>query len=223
MKGISDLYRVFLRQEKGSTFLLVFFAVGLLAALTAVFFRQTDAVPVIRSSVEIAAQTDQILSHATTLRTAVQNIINNGIDPANINDIIPSDAGFSTAPHTEKIYHPFGGGVTYYEDFQGWNNIVIHTNARITNVGPSTTAEIMAVGLIEEQALCQSINERLLGVTTITTVQDASFNNLEGGTAITLLDDTTVCTTGICNERAFQCITNVSNDEYLFYNVLHAR
>ena len=221
MNSVSKNIRLFSQNQSGSALLMVFMAMAAIAILTAVFFKQLETAPTFTNTLENKAKADQIISHAAALEAAFDIMVVDGVDPSNIEDTTPNEAGFDTSPHLQKLYHPQGGGAPYHDEFHGWQTILIHTNARITDVGTAAD-DIMAVGVIETEALCQQINKKLYGDETIPVVTDSVFDDVEDGTSTALLDDATSCSSG-CDGKARGCLENTSGDTYLFYNVLYAQ
>ena len=207
---------------RGSALLMVFVAMAAIAALTVTFYNQMSSSPSRATTLNTRIQADQIISQGTALQSAFNIMVTDGVDPDDVEYTLPSSSpAFDTEPHIQKLYHPAGGGAPYHEDFYGWNDIIVHENARITEVGTAAD-DYMAVGLVEGQALCEEINQKLYGDTSIPEVSDSILNNLEGGVLAVLLDDATTCTSG-CDQKTRGCIVNSSGNEFLYYHVLYAQ
>lgn len=168
---------------------------------------------------EYAADSEQLASiraHESSLKIATLNVLREGVDPANIDDIDPNDANFDVAPHMAKIYHPFGGGAQYHASYAGWDNIVINLNTVITDVGDTAAEDIIAVGDVSVD-VCNS-----LSLSPQTVVTQTAIDALQANTAITLEDGTT-CTSGSCDGISRQCVRNAAGTEFVYYSLLHAQ
>jgi len=223
MVFLKDIIASNMKKQDGNVLLLVFFAVALLGILTVSFYNQMSTKPIIKNKMETDIQAQRIMGHAFMVKNVVELMVAEGTDPANLDSVAPSsDTAFNTAPHTNKIYHPYGGGAEYRENYAGWTSILVHDNADITNVGATTASDIMLVGLVDGQLTCERINALLFADSTLTEVPDAILNNLKSGSTAVSLDDGTNCT-GSCDARAFQCLTNTTGDEFLYYHVIQAQ
>mgnify|MGYP000474654739 CR=1 FL=1 len=201
---------------RGNALVLIMVAIFLIGLLAKNVIEKDLDTNYIADQAELKAQLAKIRNHETNLNMATQTVLNNGTDPANIDDIIPSEAGFDTSPHAAKIYHPYGGGVQYIEDYQGWNDIQINYNTTITNLGPTAGVDIIAVGDVSEE-LCDA-----LSLSPATVVTQVAIDALQADTSITL-DDSTTCTAGICDSIDRQCVRNAGGTEFVFYTLLHAQ
>ena len=203
----------------GSSIILVFVAAAMLASLSFVFFNQMSNVPNNRKIIEARAEAQEIINAAAAIRAAVETMMAEGGTPDNINDITDGSAAFNTAPHTAKIYHPYGGGISYRQNIKSWNDIRIHMDARIENIGDSALDDIMVVGEIQSEIACQQINYILSGDDTIPEVNTAQYDDIMDGTSSVLIDDAAACTSGGCDGAAYQCIESVGGG-YGFYYLL---
>lgn len=215
--------RAFLKSERGNAIFLIMIAIFLLGMLAKIMAERNTDTAAIANKAGDQVQADQVVTRAMSMRNAAAKIVNEGIAAGDIDDVDPSDSvNYQAGDHRPKLYHPYGGGIQYQEDFKGWTTILIHKNAAITDVGPGNTAEVMAIGKVNK-TLCESINTKLFGDSSITIMQNAAFNALEDGTTIVTLNDGTTCTSGTCDGRAHQCVSNAGGTKYLYYHTLYAR
>jgi hypothetical protein len=179
--------------------LLVIFVLGMLTYyISQTSSQQSNAV----STQTINNQINQMITYASGLGGALQQMVTNGENAAalysNVDALPPSsDAGFNTAPSNLKIYHPLGGGITY--ESQSAPNLAVGTNyninpnAIITGVGCSaasgagcsaTAGHIVFGATISSAAYCRQINYIIGPVSGLTTqtvppvMVDADFSKL---------------------------------------------
>ncbi|MCB1557367.1 MAG: hypothetical protein KDJ50_00415 [Alphaproteobacteria bacterium] len=140
-------------------------------------------------------------------------------DPDSIVFTIPSDAGYGTAPHDFKIFHPLGGHVTYQKP---WSTLDDPSEVTATDwffvrntidgVGGAGDEVIMSLIRVPEK-ICQRINFKLTGSETIpseTGDMDAMFDT--GADPI----DATNC--AACEGKSALCVSN--GNVRVFYYVL---
>ena len=203
--------------NRGNALFMIMIAIFLIGLLAKTVVDKNLDVTNFADSATDTATASAIVAHAVNLKTAVNNMVNQGTDPSSIDDMSPLDGAFSTAPHMAKLYHPYGGGAAYFEDYSGWNNILIHKEAVIQDIGPSSDPEILAIGDVSS-GLCQALAQN----NSPTTATQAAINALRGGTAVTLSDSST-CSSGTCDAVASTCLQNPGATQHVFYFLLRAR
>lgn len=211
------------KTENGNALFLILITIFLLGMLSKVMVERNTDTAAIASNAEVKARAANIINQAMNMQSAAQKIVAEGIAPTDINDVAPSDAAaFEAGDHRSKLYHPYGGGIQYAENYQGWTTLRLHKDVTVVNVGPSSDSDIMMIGMVD-QSLCAALNTALFDDPSITVVQTAVFNALKDGTSTATLDDATSCSAGTCNERAYQCVTNTGSSEFLYYHLLVPR
>lgn len=202
--------------QAGNALIAIMIAIFLVGLLAKNMIEKDIDTSYVADDAAARAASAELLAHEINLKIAIQTIINNGVDGADIDDMDPADPDFETAPHMAKVYHPFGGGVQYQQDYAGWNNIQINVNTSIESVGPTAANDIVAIGDVSED-LCDDLSE-----SPATVVSQPAIDALHADTAITLSDGST-CSSGACDGIVRQCVRNSGGTEFIFYSVLHAQ
>lgn len=127
-----------------------------------------------RTTLDIASVMD--FMHAT--RDAVQQMKLSGIDRSSLSFVHPGEAGYDIAPHTFKVFHPQGGGVTY---IPVWSSLDDPAEATATewdflfnsvdNVGGGNPELLMTL-IAVSQPLCEALNKNLVGNNAIPSAGD---------------------------------------------------
>lgn len=211
------------RRQKGSALFLILIGVALFAALSYAVvngLRVSDGT----SSGVTRERADSDMSSVMDFAAATANgfqqmVLSDERDPNSIVFTRPGEAGYNTAPHDFKIFHPQGGHVTY-QDL--WSSLDDSTEATATDwyfvrnaidgIGGSGDEVIMALVRVP-QRLCERINYKLTGSETIpseTGDMDAMFAT--GSSPI----DATNC--AACEGKASLCVAN--GNVRVFYYVL---
>ena len=204
--------------QHGNVLLIILAAVFLVGLLTKVVVDSSLDTTAFATRANVLSSANSIAAYSASIDTAVQTILNNSANaPADLDDMPPTDANFNTAPHSAKIFHPYGGGASYREEIDGWSDIIIHTDVQITDVDTSA-AEIVVVGEIENAQLCDTL--ALDNAPAVAT--QAAIDNLLAGTSVTL-DEGTTCTSGSCDNITDQCLKNAGGTQWVYYHVLVAQ
>ncbi len=183
--------------ESGNALVYVLIAIGLFAALSFTLTRQTDTSEggsITEEQVELT--TTQLISYATQARSALDQMDFSSVRPSEMIFILPSDANFETETppairNIYKVYHPDGGGLipgTLPEKAiaqvnttppPGWY-MGRFNNVDWTPLGPGNTAgtagaeapyeEVILIAYQISQAVCEKINEKVIGTNTIPTI-----------------------------------------------------
>lgn len=228
-------------KERGNALIYVLIAIALFAALSFTLSRQTDtseAGALDSSKVELYAT--QLMSYAAQAQAAVDQLLmsNTLLNPANtmiqeLDLTLPTQAGFNTAPHLRKLYHPQGGGLTpgripdsikttgVSDPVSGWYL------GRFNNVDWTATAnqEVILIAYQIPEAVCARINQTITGSPAIPVLTNTIRNvfiddTLHTGTNVdlTTTGGTPICSA--CNEMASLCVSNAAGTAYGFYSIL---
>lgn len=103
------------KKERGNALLYVLIAVALFAALSFTLSDQTDtqeAAYLSQDKAELYAS--QIISYAAQAKSAIDQMMFTGTRINDLDFTKPGEAGFDTAPHINKVFHPQGGGLNLY-------------------------------------------------------------------------------------------------------------
>lgn len=209
--------------EKGNALFIVLIAIIVLGLLTKMLSSSSEQQSDGMSREMRAINIDRLLNHAGVLSVTVNQMIANGVDPTAISELKSGDAGFTTAPHQGKLYHPMGGGIEYISSLDSATNFKIATSQSITGIGDSdaltTGAEILFIAQVTA-SMCSDINKKLSGSTAVPAMTDGNF------TVFIADSGAQVITGGICASCvnvSQQCVSNVSGDNYAYYQTLYAR
>ncbi len=195
--------------------LAAIFLVGLLAKV--VSDRNMDVTAQSQRASTLTAATD-IKIYAGQIKQAIETVLNNNNHTvAELDDVAAHEAAFDTAPHSAKIYHPYGGGAPYHSTYLGWVDIIIADNIAIDGVS-TATSEVTAVGKVNAE-LCRALAVN----NTPAVVTDVAANSmLDSSTAVTLSEGST-CQTNLCNGFQSHCVENTSGNLWIFYSVMLPR
>ncbi len=218
------------RTESGNALIYVLIAIALFAALTFALSRRNDVSETSTLSDEKARMyATQLISYSAQAKSAVEQMLFGGTAPENIVFLRPGDAGFETAPHINKIYHPEGGGLSL-----GTIPAEARTSAiasppagwytgRFNNVEWTKTAapDIVLVTFQIQKPVCEAVNDSITGNKTIP--------QLTGAIRDLLIDDTlhsgsnadfTVATCAACEGLPSLCVQDNSGSAYGYYSLL---
>lgn len=207
---------------------MVLIGIAVLALLTAMIARSSEQQTDILGRQTMDDEINRMLTQASTLGGAIQQMLVNGenVDTlySTLSMLKPGDAGFETAPHNTKIYHPMGGGVSYMAGSVSSAAAVatafsINAGAIVTGVGPTdaTVGDILFTAKISTASYCQRINTIVKGASAVPTLVTADFNTLfTAGTTITIGANCTPT----CANIPRQCVSNVGATAWGFYSAL---
>ena len=215
-------------RQRGNILIAILVAIVVVAMLTMAVSQYSEQQS---DSVTRQTQDDQIsrtLTQASTLGSAVHQMLVNGEDPAtlytNLSQLKPGDTGFETAPNNFKIYHPLGGGVSYMAASSPQASAIatafnINAASIIKGVGPTdvTVGDIVFTAKIASASACQRINKILNGSTTVPVLTTSTFDALfTAGTTVTV--DSSNCASCVNVPRL--CVSNTAANAWGFYSVL---
>ena len=233
--------RVIPQKESGNALIYVLVAIALFAALTLTLGRQTDTSEVGALSGEKAElYASQLISYGAQAKSVIDQMLWSGSTIADLDFTLPNEAGFNTAPHIHKVYHPEGGGLnpgiipteiqisTALEPPSGWYM------GRFNNVEwtASTGTDVILIANKISTAVCQSINVKINGSTSIPLMSAASGGLREnfiddtywapgGNTDLTTSSGTPDCSD--CDKQTALCIQNNAQTTNGYYVILADR
>ena len=219
-KNKSGTARLLKENQCGNVLVIIFVAIGVLAMLTVAVMRGSRRPADSLTQERLTQQVNQLLSHAGLMATVVNQMISDrGGDDA-LDGMGPDDTNFNAAPHSAKIYHPYGGGMEYKTTVGGASNLLFHDDITVTGVGLDAAAELLLSASIDTEELCLEINQELYGsAATIPTMGEPAYSRLRTGSAAATIEDGTNCNG--CDDISYQCVTDAST--YTYYHVLYAR
>jgi len=111
-------------KTSGNVLFLILIAVALFAALSYAVTSSSRGGSNNGSTEKEQLQASNILNYQASIKVAIDRMVISGTPVENIDFSRPEDAGFDTAPYTNKLFHPQGGGVAY-QNLSLTNNEVI--------------------------------------------------------------------------------------------------
>lgn len=221
------------RSERGNALIYVLIAVALFAALSFTLGRQTDTEEVeILSEEKADLYATQLISYATQAKSVVDQMMFIGGRISDLDFTRPSEAGFNTAPHGNKVLHPEGGGLSLASLPSG---VVAQSTSdpvpgwyigRFNNVEwtASSNQDVILVAYQISQAVCEKINEKITGSSAIPTMTDSIKDVMiddtyHTGTNTDLTTDSgDICPD--CENIGSLCVENQAQDAYGFYTLI---
>ncbi len=220
--------------ETGNALLYVLIAIVLFAALSMTLGRQagTDEISTLPKE-RAALYTTQLESYAAQAKSAIDQMRFAGTPINSLDFTAPTDPAFETEPPKNifKVFHPSGGGLTPATlpaesitqigstPVPGWYI------GRFNNVEWTATTgqDVILTAYQIQQTICENINLKLTGSTTVPTLTDTIQNTLiddlfHAGTNTTLTTDGgDICPS--CENRASLCVKDAGG-AYAFYTIL---
>ncbi len=214
--------------SSGNALLYVLIAIALFGALSFTISRQSrnsESGTLDEAKVELYAT--QILSYARQVQSVIDQMTITGSSMSEFDFVRPGEAGFATAPHIHKVYHPQGGGLSpanlpagttqdNAEQTPGWYLGVFNT----VEWTDSTGTDMILTAHNLSAAICASINNKITGSSTIPAlVGDGEDYLLDTSTNNNL----TISACGACEGYMSLCVQNAAGTSYSFYNVIADR
>ncbi len=219
-----------IRQQSGNVLFYILIAIGLIGALTFAMSRMQQADPSTADKISMDEQIQRLFIYSAAVGGTINQMIAGGMSAQNfytqLDTTLPGAAGFETAPHNRKIYHPYGGGLTpQFESAASTdsNRVAyqynIHKGAFISDIGKTSAvvSDVVFVARISTLAQCQRINKMLYNSTTVPAMTNAAFNALfvAAGAATPSLAINSIACAG-CVGKVQQCISNSDASGYLY-------
>lgn len=222
------------RAEHGNALIYVLIAVALFAALSFTLGRQTD-------SDEVGSLDDgraelfatQLISYAAQSASVIDQMLITGSEIDDLDFTLPTAAGFNTAPHIHKVYHPAGGGLNPGRIPEAATTNAITDPAagwylgRFNNVEwtPSASHDVVLVAYQIAEPICAKINEHITGSTAIPVMTDSIRETmiddaLYTGSNIDLTTDNAGDICPDCDRVPSLCVQNQATSAYGFYSIL---
>jgi hypothetical protein len=208
--------------SRGSIFVYIFIAIVLFASLSYVIARASKSNTDSGSLERARLNAQSLIEYGGKAKVAVQDMKLNGVDAATLSFLKSGDAGYTTAPHTAKVFHPDGGGLPL-TDFHEMlvssvaspvAGIYMGRNA-IDNVGSSADEVILSVRGIKKET-CEKVNNYVVGSTTIPSTGASNHDDIFRTGSVDL-------TAGICAScagKTIYCVSQTTPTIYTFYAVV---
>ena len=219
----------------GNAFVYILIAVALFAGLTLTLSNMNtqESVGVIDTGIT-AAGVNNILAYASTAQTTLEQMEMTGTQINSMVFLRPIDAGFNTAPHQNKVFHPQGGGLNFkplpadtsMEDGAGIP--AGYYIGRFNNFDwtPTAANDVIFVAYEITKSTCRELNRKITGSPTIPAITatpqlgqllvDTFYHGSPNA-------DMTTASCAACNGKPALCISTNTDTKYAFYNIIYAR
>ncbi|PZQ49147.1 MAG: hypothetical protein DI551_00405 [Micavibrio aeruginosavorus] len=209
----------------------ILLALALLGGLTMLLGRQNnDGENLNQEQAELL--TTGMTAYVGTAKNVVDQMLMSG---ATVNDLSftkPNHPSFDNEIHRFQVYHPDGGG--FSTDTKDSSSLFAGTGGtppngwymgRFNNVDwtPSSEQDVFFTALGITQAVCENINKKITGSSSIPAVADATkffVDDDEGGSGNADFADTD-CTD--CEGYPSLCVSTDSGARFIYYNIIEAR
>ncbi|HPD83633.1 MAG TPA: hypothetical protein PLK85_07445 [Alphaproteobacteria bacterium] len=212
-------------KNAGNAMIYILIALALFGFLTLTLTKQNNQADNQDLSEEVAkVYANELIEYISSTQQALDMMLSTGAEIGDLDFVKPTEAGFNTAPHIYKLFHPQGGGLNYQQKFneaiQNSPDSVWDINNNI-NVQwtPTTANDVIITAYFIKKEVCEEINRKITGSTAIpiTANPHADYFLSTGTTDF----DTTEC--AACNGYATLCVENDTNDNYSFYSIIAAQ
>ncbi len=216
------------KQQGGNILFIILIAIVLVALLTQMVSQSSEQQSDILTQQTSDDEINRLFTQAATLQAAIEQMVVRGDEPStlytNLSTLKPGDAGYETAPHAMKIYHPLGGGVSYLSGSKPGSSAAatafkINKDAIVTGVGATdaVVGDILFTAVIAAAETCARINKLLTGSSSIPVLATADFDDLfTNGVAVTIAGGN--CADCVNVPRI--CVTNAGGTAWGYYAAL---
>jgi hypothetical protein len=163
-----------------------------------------------------------LVDYTQKVKITVQDMRLSGVAAADLSFLKSGDAGYTTAPHTKKIFHTSGGGVPLLNvlgavvtDTLTPVTGIYGTRMAIDDVGGADDEVIISVRGVRKD-VCEQINRALTGATTIPSTGANNHNAL----FVTGASDLTAAVCASCVARVSLCVSQTGPTVYTFYHAV---
>ncbi len=214
--------------RRGNALLYVLLGIALFGALTFILSRSTEIKNDPLSEELATLLANEMIAHVQQVQQAVVMMEMTGTDIDDLDFVKPGETGFDTAPHTGKIFHPAGGGISvmntdkitsdgtasagwYYQD---------RTNVAWTD---STAHDVIYTFVGMSDSICEKINTILHGIKSIPQTDNTTpgmlqlFDTNSGNSFLT----TSNCSA--CEGYYQLCIERSDGAPNAFYTIIASR
>ena len=207
------------RSQGGSILFYILLAVVLFGALSYAAANMFRGGGDISTSERAKINSQALADYAQKVKLTVQDMKLRGVATDQLSFLISGDAGYTTAPHTVKVFHPEGGGVASFLLIEHLKDASVTAPymraARVSNGGLGTAAADIMVGFRNlQQPVCAELNSRLNNTTTIPTA------TLPFGTVFPTSGTGDINACADCSGKSQYCFQNIGTGEYIFYTVI---
>lgn len=208
--------------ERGMVLLYIFLGIVLLAALAAVLSGMLRVGGDTASSERDRLSAQSLLAYTEQAKTIVQRMRIDGVAASNLSFLKDGDAGYTTAPHTAKVFHPQGGALPLprFRDELVSSSLtptagIYMARATLEGVDSAEMDVVLSIRGVREN-VCASLNRQLTGSDHIPTTgvdnhDDLFINNTQALNAATCAS---------CVGQTALCVMQTSPILYTFYRVV---
>ena len=210
----------------------VLIAIVLFAALSFTLSRQSDTGDENSLGQDQAGLfATQLISYSAQVKSTVDQMLFTGSLGRELLFVLPTDATFNVGSHTEKVFHPEGGGLIPA-------NLPVDATHEVSSAPPAgwymgrfnnvewtktDTQDVLLVAHQIARSVCENINKKITGTTDIPALSvapakvliDASFHSGEN-------QDFEKAQCKTCADYHSLCVSNPAKTEWSFYNVIVA-
>ncbi len=208
--------------QRGSLLFYILLGVILFAALSYVVMNMVRSGGDYGASEQAKLQAHALVEYAQKAKITVQDMRLSGIAADDLVFLKSGDAGYTTAPHTNKVFHPNGGGlpITTFPDALAPGTLtpaasVYMTRTAIDDVGTAADDVIVSVRGVRAD-VCAAVNQNLVGSSTI---PSTGANNHQA----LFITGASNLTTGVCAGCAGHgslCVSQTGPTIYTFYSAI---
>ena len=208
--------------QRGSALFYILLGVVLMAALAYTVSNMLRGGADTGSAERAKLGAQALMEYAQKAKLAVTDMKLNGVDGATLSFLKLGDAGYSTAPHTTKVFHPEGGALSLpnFADRYAPGSItpaagIYMVRMAIENVGTTADDVIVSIrGL--QQSVCEQLNKMLIGSTAIPSTGASNHDDL----FIDSTADLTAATCAACAGKPALCVSQTTPTIYTFYSAI---
>lgn len=211
-----------LNPQRGSLMFYILLGVILFAALSYVVMNMVRSGGDYGASEQAKLQAHALVEYAQKAKITVQDMRLSGIAADDLVFLKPGDVGYTTAPHTNKVFHPSGGGlpITTFPDALAPGSVtpaagVYMTRTAIDDVGTSADEVIVSIRGVRAD-VCAAINQNLVGSSTI----PSTGSNNHQALFVTGASNLTTATCAGCAGHGSLCVSQSSPTIYTFYSAI---
>jgi len=216
------------KNQRGNAMIYILVALALFGFLTLALTRQnlrSDNQNLSRERVDLYS--NELIEYVASAPQVIDMMIMSGYETSDLDFMLPTNAGFNTAPHIHKVFHPSGGGLNYLPEPS--SNILEPISANAgwqyqdqINVEwtPTTANEAIITAHEIKRPICEYINETITGSTAIPVLTGTIERHFVPGSGNNNFT-TTEC--AACEGFSSLCVANNTQTAYSYYTILEAQ
>lgn len=214
--------------EDGNALIYVLIAVVLFAALGFTVARQAqDAGTTELNSAKLEFYASEVIGYSAQAKSVLDQMMFTGSNISDLDFTKPAQAGFNAGSLIHRIYHPQGGGLDTMKldsaitldvesEPAGWY-MVNFGNVEWTN---SVGTDVILTAYQINQQLCQLLNKKITGSTTIPALSSPMKNYfVDTSTNV----DLEIANCAACEGYMSLCVSNSAGTSFSFYSVIAER